>query len=127
VANTSGLTEGVVRMTVQTVVGSNVLTPDAAGVPDLLDAVRHPELDELAGERAALALRLLGPAGPPPQERFAAAVRSLCAAAGEHRARRAERLATELPVPGPRRGPAQRPTASAGTPHAGRTEPRGRV
>ncbi|MEU6454172.1 hypothetical protein [Streptomyces sp. NPDC047065] len=127
VANTSGLAEDVFRKTFPTVVAATVLSPDAAGVPDLLDAVRRPELDELAGERAALALRLLGPAGPPPQERFAAAVRSLCTAAGEHRARMAERLATELPVPGPRRGPAQRPTASAGTPHAGQTEPRGRA
>ncbi|MFE0202023.1 hypothetical protein [Streptomyces sp. NPDC058985] len=127
VANTSGLAEDVFRKSFPTVAAATVLTPDAAGVPELLDAVRHPELDELAGERAALALRLLGPAGPPPQERFAAAVRSLCTAAGEHRARMAERLATELPLPGPRRGPAQRPTASAGTAHAGQPEPRGRA
>ncbi|MZE70884.1 hypothetical protein GTW93_18235, partial [Streptomyces sp. SID5789] len=72
VANTSGLAEDVFRKSFPTVVAATVLTPDAAGVPDLLEAVRHPELDELAGERAALALRLLGPAGPPPQERFAA-------------------------------------------------------
>ncbi|MGC9437797.1 hypothetical protein [Streptomyces sp. WG5] len=102
VANTSGLAEGGFRKSFPTVAAATVLTPDAAGVPELLDTVRHPDRDELAAERAALALRLLGPADPPSQERFAGAVRALCAAAGEHRARMARRLATELPLPGPR-------------------------
>ncbi|MFI9376895.1 hypothetical protein [Streptomyces parvulus] len=121
VANTSGLAEDGFRKAFPTVVAATVLTPDGSGVPALLDAVRHPELDELAGERAALALRLLGPADPPSQVRFAAAVRSLCATAGEHRARMAERLATEVPVPGPRRGAGALPRASAAP------EPRDRV
>ncbi|AKZ55687.1 putative integral membrane protein [Streptomyces ambofaciens ATCC 23877] len=103
VANTSGLAEDVFRKSLPTVAAATVLAPDASGVPALLDAVRHPELDELAEARVALALRLLGPAEPPSQERFAGAVRALCATAGEHRARRAERTTAELPLPAPRR------------------------
>ncbi|MEV5544686.1 hypothetical protein AB0L35_00905 [Streptomyces sp. NPDC052309] len=107
VANTGGLTEDAFRRACPTVAAATVLTPDAAGVPRLLDAVRHPERDELAGARAALTLRLLGPDEPSSQERFARAVRALRAAAGEHRARMARRLAaeptapwqTELPAP----------------------------
>ncbi|MGW8064751.1 hypothetical protein ACVV2G_21380 [Streptomyces ziwulingensis] len=113
VANTSGLAEDVFRTSFPTVAAATVLTPDATGVPALLDAVRHPELDERAGARAELALRLLGPAEPPSQERFAGAVRALCARAGEHRARRAERTAAELPLPAPRRHPAPLSVASA--------------
>lgn len=105
VANTSGLPEDVFRASFPTVAAATVLTPDAAGVPALLDAVRHPERDELTGARTALALRLLGPAEPPSQERFAAAVRDLCAAAGEHRARREERLMSQTPLPVPRQHP----------------------
>ncbi|MFF4638019.1 hypothetical protein ACFY1G_19910 [Streptomyces olivaceus] len=109
VANTSGLAEDVFRKSFPTVAAATVLTPDAAGVPALLDAVRHPERDEWAGARAALSLRLLGPADPPPLERFAGAVRDLCAVAGEHRARMERRLAAEPAVPGPRRQPSGSP------------------
>jgi hypothetical protein len=121
VANTSTLAEDVFRKSFPTVAAATVLTPDASGVPALLQSVRRPERDELAGERAALARRLLGPAEPPSQERFAGAVRDLCAAAGRHRARMAERLAAEFPVPGPRREP-DRPSAPSTAP-----EPRGHV
>ncbi len=113
VANTSGLAEDGFRKTFPTVAAATVLTPDAAGVPALLDAVRDPERDRLAGARAELALRLLGPAEPSSQERFAGAVRALCDAAGEHRARMAERVATEVPLPGPRRQPGPPPAVSA--------------
>ncbi|MBX9360781.1 hypothetical protein [Streptomyces sp. WAC04114] len=99
VANTSGLSEDAFRVAFPTVVAATVLTPDAAGVPDLLDAVRHPERDELAEARAELKLRLLGPAEPSSQERFNDAVRALCGVARDHRARVAERLAA---VPGQR-------------------------
>ncbi|MEV5106110.1 hypothetical protein ACFQ7G_17080 [Streptomyces massasporeus] len=99
VANTSGLSEDAFRVAFPTVVAATVLTPDAAGVPDLLDAVRHPERDELAEARAELKLRLLGPAEPSSQERFNEAVRALCGVARDHRARVAERLAA---VPGQR-------------------------
>ncbi|WP_329055574.1 hypothetical protein OG873_13690 [Streptomyces violaceus] len=98
VANTSGLSEDAFRTAFPTVVAATVLTPDAAGVPALLEAVRHPEKDELAEARAALKLRLLGPAEPPSQERFNTAVRELCETAREHRARAAERLTAELPA-----------------------------
>ncbi|GGS49124.1 hypothetical protein [Streptomyces violaceus] len=98
VANTSGLSEDAFRTAFPTVVAATVLTPDAAGVPALLEAVRHPERDELAEARAALKLRLLGPAEPPSQERFNTAVRELCETAREHRARVAERLTAERPA-----------------------------
>ncbi|WP_373559108.1 hypothetical protein [Streptomyces sp. SA15] len=104
VANTSGLTEETFRETFPTVRAATVLTPDAAGVPRLLDAVRHPERDELAEERAELKRHLLGPDEPASQERFNEAVRALCSAAREHRARMAERLAAELPG---QRGPVE--------------------
>ncbi|MGA5202568.1 hypothetical protein [Streptomyces variegatus] len=97
VANTSGLPEDTFRTAFPTVVAATVLTPDAAGVPDLLETVRHPENDELAEARAELKLRLLGPAEPSSQERFNEAVRALCATARDHRTRVAERLAAELP------------------------------
>jgi hypothetical protein len=97
VANTSGLPEDAFRAAFPTVAAATVLTPDAAGVPALLEAVRHPEKDELAEARAELKLRLLGPAEPSSQERFNEAVRALCARARDHRARVAERLAAELP------------------------------
>jgi hypothetical protein len=107
VANTSGLSEDAFRTAFPTVVAATVLTPDAAGVPDLLETVRHPEHDELAEARTELKLRLLGPAEPTSQERFNEAVRALSAEAREHRARVTERLAA---VPGQRTG-AEVPTA----------------
>ncbi|MGW0473272.1 hypothetical protein [Streptomyces coeruleorubidus] len=97
VANTSGLPEEAFRTAFPTVAAATVLTPDAAGMPDLLETVRHPEKDELAEARAELKLCLLGPADPPSQERFNAAVRALCEEARAHRARVAERLTAELP------------------------------
>ncbi len=97
VANTSGLAEDVFRKTFPTVRAATVLTPDAAGVPALLAAVRDPEKDELAAARAELKRHLLGPAEPSAQERFNTAVQELGSAAREHRARMAERLAAEVP------------------------------
>ena len=99
VANTSGLTEDSFRKAFPTAGAATVLTPDAAGVPRLLDAVRHPELDELADARAELKQRLLGPDEPTAQDRFNDAVRALCSAARDHRTRMAKRLAAELPAP----------------------------
>ncbi|MFF0157733.1 hypothetical protein ACFYRY_09385 [Streptomyces sp. NPDC005263] len=99
VANTSGLPEDAFRRAFPTAGAATVLTPDAAGVPRLLAAVRHPERDELAGARAALKKRLLGPDEPTAQARFNEAVRALCSAARDHRARMAERLAAEIPAP----------------------------
>ncbi len=112
VANTSTLAEDVFRKSFPTVAAATVLTPDASGVPALLDSVRHPDRDELAGARATLALHLLGPTEPPSQTRFATAVRALHKEATEHRSRLAHRLSDELPVPGPRQepGPAPLPT-----------------
>ncbi|GGY11925.1 hypothetical protein [Streptomyces djakartensis] len=113
VANTSGMPEEVFRAAFPTVAAATVLTPDAAGVPGLLEMVRNPEKDDLAAVRAELKLRLLGPADPPSQERFNEAVRALCEKAREHRARAAERLTAErltAELPGQRTGTAV-PTA----------------
>ena len=54
----------------------------APGCRTLLDAVRHPERDELAEARAELKRRLLGPAEPSSQERFNEAVQALCGGPG---------------------------------------------
>ncbi|MEZ3181945.1 hypothetical protein KYY02_25710 [Streptomyces pimonensis] len=98
VANTGGLPEEAFRAAFPTVAAAKVLTPDAAGVPALLESVRDPEKDELARARAELKLRLLGPADPPSRRRFAAAVQALCTASQAHRTRTTRRLAAELPV-----------------------------
>ncbi|WP_405742932.1 CDP-glycerol glycerophosphotransferase family protein [Streptomyces sp. NBC_00028] len=99
VANTSGLPEETFREAFPTVRAATVLTPDARGVPGMLEAVRHPEKDELAEARDELKRHLLGPDEPSSQVRFNDAVRTLCAAARDHRARMAERLASEIPPP----------------------------
>ncbi len=99
VTNTGGLTEETFRTRFPTVAAATVLTPDATGVPALLETVRHPEQDGLAGERAELRLRLLGPSEPSSQERFAEAVRALGAAAATHRARMTGRATPGVPAP----------------------------
>ncbi|MFD7699727.1 hypothetical protein [Streptomyces caelestis] len=98
VANTGGLPEEAFRAAFPTVAAATVLTPDAAGVPALLESVRDPEKDGLAKARAELKLRLLGPAEPSSQRRFAAAVQALCTASQAHRTRATRRLTAELPV-----------------------------
>ncbi|MFJ9004201.1 hypothetical protein [Streptomyces canus] len=85
VANTSGLSEAAFRAAFPTAGAATVLTPDAVGVRGLLDTVRKPELDELAGARAELKRRLLGADEPPSQERFDRAVQALCAVARKRR------------------------------------------
>ncbi|WP_328871346.1 CDP-glycerol glycerophosphotransferase family protein [Streptomyces sp. NBC_00287] len=87
VANTSGLAEDVFRKAFPTVRAATVLTPDAAGIEELLESVRDPEKDELVDARAELKRQLLGPDEPSSQERFNAAVQKLCSAAEERRAR----------------------------------------
>ena len=81
VANTSGLTEAAFRREFPTAGAATVLAPDGTGIPRLLDAVRHPESDELADARAELKRRLLGPDSPSSQERFDVAVQALGAMA----------------------------------------------
>jgi hypothetical protein len=85
VANTSGLSEAAFRAAFPTAGAATVLTPDAVGVRGLLDAVRQPELDELAEARAQLKRRLLGADEPSSQERFDMAVQALCAVARNRR------------------------------------------
>ncbi|WP_330235076.1 hypothetical protein [Streptomyces sp. NBC_00566] len=105
VANTSGLSEDDFRAAFPTVSAGAVLTPDAAGVPELLESVRDPRRDRYAADRAELKERLLGPADPPSPERFASAVRELCAKSDDRRTRVNARPA----IPAPR-------TAGDGTP-----------
>ncbi|MFI2028881.1 hypothetical protein [Streptomyces buecherae] len=93
VANTSGLSEEEFRAGFPTVRAAAILTPEADGVPALLDAVRHPERDPYAAERAALKVHLLGPSDPPSIVRFNQAAQALCAEADARRARVAARAA----------------------------------
>ncbi|MHC0433384.1 hypothetical protein ACX6XY_24920 [Streptomyces sp. O3] len=87
VANTGDLSEREFRAAFPTVRAATILTPDACGVPELLAAVRDPDKDELADERAALALYLLGPSDPSPQARFQEAEQALRRAATVRRDR----------------------------------------
>ncbi|MFI7098729.1 hypothetical protein ACIBK8_05140 [Streptomyces sp. NPDC050161] len=93
VANTSGMTEDDFRSQFPTVRAATILTPAAEGVADLLDTVRNPEKDTLAGERAALKEHLLGPSDPPSPVRFNQAALDLCAKAEARRVRMEHRLA----------------------------------
>ncbi|MDG9706066.1 hypothetical protein [Streptomyces sp. DH37] len=87
VANTGGLPEEEFRAGFPTVRAAVILTPDAAGIPALLESVRDPSKDTLVRARAELKTHLLGPAEPPSIVRFGRAVRALCARADERRER----------------------------------------
>ena len=104
VVNTSGLPEAEFRAAYPTVRAATLLPPDAAGVPELLDSVVDPARDTRAGDRAALAEYLLGPAEPPAMTRFLAAVDALCAAAEARLARRPAGDGFDLPTPRPEAG-----------------------
>ncbi|MFH8368953.1 hypothetical protein [Streptomyces sp. NPDC018031] len=97
VANTSGMSEEEFRSGFPTVRAAAILSPDAAGIPALLESVRQPEKDTLAGARAALKEHLLGPSDPPSMVRFNQAALTLAAEAEERQARMASRMAAELP------------------------------
>lgn len=114
VANTAGLSEEAFRAEFPTVAAATVLTPDAGGVPALLESVRHPEKDGLADARAELRLRLLGPDEPTAQDRCNAALRALSTAALHHRTR-VSPLLQEALLPAPRQNPDTHPGAGADT------------
>lgn len=99
VANTSGLPEAAFRAAFPTVSAGVVLTPEADGVPALLDAVRNPEKDGFAKARADLKEQLLGPSDPPSLVRFDAAVKALCAKADDRRERMESRIVNDMPSP----------------------------
>ncbi|RXS88041.1 hypothetical protein EST92_01810 [Streptomyces sp. TM32] len=99
VANTSGMSEDDFRANFPTVRAATILTPDASGVAGLLDAVRNPEKDTLAAERAELKEHLLGPSDPPSSVRFNQAALALAAKADERRVRMESRLSG---IPGQR-------------------------
>ncbi|MGW8376142.1 hypothetical protein [Streptomyces sp. ODS28] len=91
VANTSGLSEDAFREGFPTVRAATILSPEATEVPALLDSVRNPERDTLAGERAELKVHLLGPSDPPSLSRFNAASVELRAETDRRNARVARR------------------------------------
>ncbi|GAB7033548.1 hypothetical protein AB0G35_03745 [Streptomyces sp. NPDC021749] len=99
VANTSGMSEDDFRANFPTVRAATILTPEAAEVAGLLDAVRNPEKDTLVAERAELKEHLLGPSDPPSSVRFNRAAMDLCAKADERRIRMENRLSG---IPGQR-------------------------
>ncbi|BDM67334.1 hypothetical protein HEK616_08210 [Streptomyces nigrescens] len=99
VANTSGMTEDDFRANFPTVRAATILTPDAAGVAGLLDAVRDREKDTLVAARAELKEHLLGPSDPPSSVRFNLAAMDLCTKADERRIRMENRLSG---IPGQR-------------------------
>ncbi|MBT2394792.1 hypothetical protein [Streptomyces sp. ISL-100] len=109
VANTSGMTEEDFRASFPTVRAAAVLTPDASGVPELLESVRHPEKDLWKEARAELKAHLLGPSDPPSLVRFNAAAVALCAEADERRALMTAHLVPGIPS---QRGPGSRETGS---------------
>lgn len=87
------------RVNFPTVRAATILTPEAAEVAGLLDAVRNPEKDTLAAERAELKEHLLGPSDPPSSVRFNQAALALCTKADERRIRMENRLSG---IPGQR-------------------------
>ncbi|WP_028810603.1 hypothetical protein [Streptomyces flavidovirens] len=104
VTNTSGMTEADFRASFPTVRAATVLTPDASGVPELLESVRHPEKDPHKEARAELKAHLLGPCDPPSLVRFNAAALALCAEADERRALMTAGLMSVIPS---QRGPGE--------------------
>ncbi|MFI0905300.1 hypothetical protein ACH4TE_17385 [Streptomyces sioyaensis] len=111
VANTSGMSEDDFRANFPTVRAATILTPDASGVAGLLDAVRNPEKDTLAAERAELKEHLLGPSDPPSSVRFNQAALALGTKADERRIRMESRLSG---IPGQRSQDDVNDTGTAG-------------
>lgn len=91
VTNTTDRSEAGFRASFPTVRAGTVLTPDAAGLGELLAVVRGTAEDTLATARANLKEHLLGPAAPSAAERFQEAVHALAARVDERRARTAAR------------------------------------
>ncbi|MDQ8700980.1 hypothetical protein RCO28_00545 [Streptomyces sp. LHD-70] len=98
VANTSGLSEAEFRSGFPTVRAATILSPEADGVPALMESVRRPEQDPYAESRAELKEHLLGPSDPPSIDRFNAAIRALCAESDARRTRAEARLVSEIPA-----------------------------
>ncbi|MBL1098168.1 hypothetical protein [Streptomyces coffeae] len=116
VANTSGLSEEEFRAGFPTVRAATILTPEASGVGELLEAVRNPEKDTLTAARAELKVHLLGPSDPPSLVRFNQASLDLCAKADERRARMATRLSDEIPAQREARDAAEEMELEPGSP-----------
>ena len=114
VANTSGLSEAEFRENYPTVRAATILTPDAEGIPALLESVRDPAKDTLAAARAELKVYLLGPADPPSLVRFDEAAQALYAKAVQRERRMAQRAASGIPDQ-PERVAEAEETTEAGT------------
>jgi hypothetical protein len=121
VANTSGLSEAEFKSGFPTVRAATILTPDAKGMPALLEAVRDPAKDTHVAARAELKVHLLGPSDPPSLVRFNAAAQALCAKADARRARMATRLADEIPAQREARDAAEEAELEPGSPEAEET------
>ncbi|MEU9789242.1 hypothetical protein AB0E27_01235 [Streptomyces sparsogenes] len=121
VANTSGLSEAEFKAGFPTVRAATILTPDAHGVPALLEAVRDPEKDTDVAARAELKVHLLGPSDPPSLVRFDRAAQALCAKADARRARMATRLSDEIPAQREARDAAEEAELEAGSPETEET------
>ncbi|WP_197352368.1 hypothetical protein [Streptomyces bathyalis] len=98
VVNTTGLTEEEFRAGFPTVRAATILTPEAEGIPALLESVREPATDALRPARTELKAYLLGPDEPPSAVRFGRAVDALRAEAEAHRARGAELAGHDVPI-----------------------------
>ncbi|GAB2781231.1 hypothetical protein [Streptomyces daliensis] len=96
VVNTSGLSEADFKAGYPTVRAATILSPDASGVPALLESVRHPEKDTLAQARKELKTHLLGPSEPPSLVRFNQAALALGAQAEARNARQTNGHAARL-------------------------------
>ncbi|WP_070031188.1 hypothetical protein [Streptomyces abyssalis] len=114
VVNTTGLTEEEFRSGFPTVRAATILTPDAGGVPALLQSVREPAADVLRPARAQLKAYLLGPDEPPSAVRFGRAVEDLRAEAEAHRARFGAASAEEPAGAAGSSGPAGSPGSASG-------------
>ena len=74
-----------------------ILTNSAAGLDELLDAVRSPEADPLAADRRELKRYLLGPDEPPSIEQFNHAVKQLALRAESRNIRQRSQSAAAAP------------------------------
>lgn len=90
IADTAGLGAEEFKRQNSTARAAYLLTPDAAGIPELLEAVREDGPDPLAEARTTLKEYLLGPDEPPSLQRFDEAVTRLVTRADDRLARLAE-------------------------------------
>ncbi|OEV11700.1 hypothetical protein AN218_11760, partial [Streptomyces nanshensis] len=119
VVNTTGLPEEEFRAGFPTVSAATILTPEADGIPALLDSVRGTSADPLRTARTHLKAYLLGPDEPPSAVRFARAVEALRAEAEAHRVRHGRAVRADGPEPAAADSTGPEPAGPEGQPPAG--------